>query len=79
MNATPPIYGFDLVTDAVGESIDPHANRVVAIGLSTDFGDELYDGPEDEIIRMVDSRLLMLPAGVLTCWQGSVVALPASR
>lgn len=76
MNATPPIYGFDLVTDAAGESIDPVANRVVAVGLSTDFGDELYDGPEDEIIQMVDTRLSMLPAGILTCWQGSIVALP---
>lgn len=76
MNATPPIYGFDLVTDAAGESIDALTNRVVAIGLSTDFGDEYYDGPEDEVIQMVDTRLSMLPAGILTCWQGSVVALP---
>ncbi len=76
MQSTPPIYGFDLVTDTVGDTIDPLANRVVAIGLSTPLGDELYDGPESEILRMVDTRLSMLTAGVLTCWQGSVVALP---
>ncbi|MEZ5340080.1 MAG: hypothetical protein R2706_01145 [Acidimicrobiales bacterium] len=76
MQSTPPIYGFDLVTDAVGDTIDPLVNRVVAVGLSTPSGTALYDGPEVDILRMVDSHLSMLEPGVLTCWQGSVVALP---
>ncbi len=76
MLALPLIYGLDIVTNTEGPRIDPTSDRITAIGLSTEAGDELYDGDEAELLTLVDRRLEMLRDGVLTTWGGSVLALP---
>ncbi|MEZ5377665.1 MAG: hypothetical protein R2733_14265 [Acidimicrobiales bacterium] len=76
MPALPLIYGLDLVTNTEGPTIDLTSDRIVAIGLSTEAGEELYEGDEAELLTMVDRRLEMLRHGVLTTWGGSVLALP---
>ena len=76
MSDQPPIYGLDLITDAVGPLIDPVTNRIVEIGLSTGSGDELYEGGEPELLELLDRRLRLLDPGVLATWHGSIVALP---
>ncbi len=76
MPALPLIYGLDIVTNTEGPVIDLTSDRIIAIGLSTEAGEELYDGDEAELLTMVDRRLEMLRDGVLTTWGGSVLALP---
>ncbi len=76
MPALPLIYGLDVVTDTDGPTIDLTTDHIVAIGLSTEAGDELYEGDESEILTLVDRRLEMLRDGVITTWGGSILALP---
>lgn len=76
MPALQLIYGLDLVTNTEGPTIDLTSDRIVAVGLSTEAGEELYEGDEAELLTMLDQRLEMLRSGVLTTWGGSVLALP---
>lgn len=76
MSAQPHLYGLDLITDAEGSSVDPHSNRILAIGLSTHSGEERYDGDEIEILTLIDRRLQMLREGVIVTWNGAVLGLP---
>lgn len=76
MNSQPSLYGLDLISDSDGETIDPLRDRIVAVGISTPMGEEIYDGDETEILRMIDARVAMLPIGVISCWLGSRVAFP---
>jgi DNA polymerase elongation subunit (family B) len=71
-----PIYGLDIETDTTVDGLDPSVSRIVAVALSTDGVDELFDGPEDELLTAIDARLAELPAGVLATWNGSAFDLP---
>ena len=73
---TPPLYGFDLLTDATEHYIDPARHRILKVGISTPSGDHVYDGEEGEVLQLVDHRLALLPPGVIVTWQGSLVDLP---
>lgn len=70
-----PIYGLDIETDTTVNGLDPSVSRIVAVALSTDV-DELFDGPEDELLVQLDRRLAELPAGVIATWNGSSFDLP---
>lgn len=70
------VYGLDLITDAEGPLIDPHRDQIVGIGLSIPSDDELYEGGEPELLELLDRRLKLLPAGVISTWHGSIVAIP---
>lgn len=70
-----PIYGLDIETDTTVDGLDPSVSRIVAVALSTGT-DELFDGPEDEILAALDQRLAELPPGVLATWNGSAFDLP---
>ncbi len=74
--AQPPIYGIDLITDAVGQTVDPAQHRIVAIGLSLATRTERFDGPECDLIKLLDERLGALPAGVIATYNGSLLDLP---
>jgi DNA polymerase elongation subunit (family B) len=71
-----PIYGLDIETDTTVDGLDPNISRIVAAALSTDLGDELFDGPEDELLAGLDVRLAELAPGVLATWNGSAFDLP---
>ncbi len=45
-----PIYGLDIETDTTVDGLDPSVSRIVAVALSTGGVDELFDGPEDELL-----------------------------
>jgi len=76
VSSTPMIYGFDLITDASDHDVNPFGHRIVAIGLSTPSGTDLFEGPEAEIIRDVDEVLATWPVGVVVTWNGSLLDLP---
>lgn len=70
-----PIYGLDIETDTTIDGLDPAVSRIVAVALSTGV-DELFEGPEDELLESLDERLSSLPPGVLATWNGSAFDLP---
>lgn len=74
--AQPPIYGIDVITDAVGTSIDAAHNRIVAVGLSMTTATELFDGPEADLLALLDERLDSLSPGVVATYNGSLLHLP---
>lgn len=71
-----PIYGLDIETDTTINGLDPSVSRIVAIALSTNGIDELFEGPEDELLLALDDRLADLEPGVLATWNGSAFDLP---
>jgi len=71
-----PIYGLDIETDTSVDGLDPGVSRIVAVALSTDLCDELFDGPEDELLAGLDARLAELAPGVVATWNGSAFDLP---
>lgn len=71
-----PIYGLDIETDTTVNGLDPSVSRIVAIALSTGGADELFEGPEDDVLLALDERLLDLEPGVLATWNGSAFDLP---
>lgn len=70
-----PIYGLDIETDTTIDGLDPDVSRIVAIAVSTG-ADELFEGPEDQILDAVDARLAELPPGVIATWNGAAFDLP---
>ena len=70
-----PIYGLDIETDTTVDGLDPRVSKIVAVALSTG-NDELFEGPEDELLGALDERLAELPPGVLATWNGSAFDLP---
>lgn len=71
-----PIYGLDIETDTTTNGLDPSVSRIVAVALSTSGIDELFEGPEDELLLALDERLADLEPGVLATWNGSAFDLP---
>ncbi len=71
-----PIYGLDIETDTTVDGLDPSVSRIVAVALSTGGVDELFEGPEGELLCELDERLADLPPGVLATWNGSAFDLP---
>ncbi len=71
-----PIYGLDIETDTTVDGLDPSVSRILAVALSTGGVDELFDGPEDELLMALDDRLADLEPGVLATWNGGAFDLP---
>lgn len=76
MSGLPTIYGLDLTIDASGPFVDPASDRVLEVGLSASHCDDLFAGDEADLLRELDDRLAMLPAGIIVTWHGSVLAIP---
>lgn len=71
-----PLYGLDIETDTTVDGLDPARAAVVAVGLATPDGDEVFLGPEAELLARVDRRLAQLSDGVLVTWNGASFDLP---
>jgi DNA polymerase elongation subunit (family B) len=71
-----PIYGLDIETDTLIDGLDPAVSPVLLAALSTPEGDEVYDGPEPDLLRSLDDRLRALAPGVLATWNGAAFDLP---
>lgn len=70
------LYGLDIETDTTEDGLDPRVARVLAVALSLPGGDELFDGPEEQLLIDLEARLRNLPAGVLATWNGGAFDLP---
>jgi DNA polymerase elongation subunit (family B) len=76
MEARPPIYGLDIETDTSVNGLDPAVGGIVTVALSSPSGDEVFDGPEIDMLAAVDARLAGLAPGVLATWNGAFFDLP---
>lgn len=71
-----PVYGLDIETDTTVDGLDPGVARILTIALSSDGIDELFTGPEDQLLGELDDRLATLAPGVLATWNGAAFDLP---
>lgn len=71
-----PVYGLDIETDTTVDGLDPGVARILAIAVSSDEIDELFTGPEPELLAELDDRLRSLPPGVIATWNGAAFDLP---
>ncbi len=76
MPTRPPIYGFDLITDVVGSSVDPLRHRVRAVALSTAAATEVIRDDEAALLVKLESLISSVEPGVITTWNGSLLDLP---
>lgn len=70
------IYGLDIETDTAVDGLDPAVSPVVAVALSTAHADEVFTGPEADLLAALDRRLGALPPGVIATWNGAAFDLP---
>jgi DNA polymerase elongation subunit (family B) len=72
----PAVYGLDIETDTSVDGLDPAVSPVVSAALSTGDGDEVFGGPERDLLAAVDARLRSLDPGILATWNGAAFDLP---
>jgi len=76
MGRRPPVYGLDIETDTTVDGLDPARSAVVTVALSQEGCDEVFSGPEADILVDLDDRLRHLEPGVLATWNGAAFDLP---
>lgn len=76
MARRPPVYGLDIETDTRVDGLDPARSAVVTVALSSAGVDEVFAGPEPELLDALDGRLATLEPGVLATWNGAAFDLP---
>jgi uncharacterized protein YprB with RNaseH-like and TPR domain len=72
----PPVYGLDIETDTRVDGLDPARSAVLTVALSQPGIDEVFSGPEPELLAGLDDRLADLEPGVLATWNGAAFDLP---
>jgi uncharacterized protein YprB with RNaseH-like and TPR domain len=76
MARRPPVYGLDIETDTRIDGLDPARSAVLTVALSHDGYDEVFSGPEPDLLGDLDHRLAQLEPGVLATWNGAAFDLP---
>ncbi len=70
------IYGLDIETDTRHDGLDPAVAPVITVAISGAKFDEVFVGPEAELLEALDARLAALEPGILATWNGSTFDLP---
>lgn len=76
MRKRPPVYGLDIETDTRVNGLDPTVAAVVTIALASPGYEEVFTGPEADILADLDERLGELEPGVIATWNGAAFDLP---
>jgi hypothetical protein len=71
-----PLYGLDIETDTEAGGLDPTLARILAVAVSSDASDVVFQGDESSILTRVDAYLAGLAPGVVVTWNGSTFDLP---
>jgi DNA polymerase elongation subunit (family B) len=71
-----PVYGLDIETDTRVGGLDPACSAVVTVAVSQPGFDEVFTGPEPELLGELDQRLAELEPGVIATWNGATFDLP---
>jgi DNA polymerase elongation subunit (family B) len=70
------VYGLDIETDTTTNGLDPRVAAVVTVALSCPTHDEIFTGPEAQLLHQLDARLAELEPGVIATWNGAAFDLP---
>ena len=70
------VYGLDIETDTTENGLDPRVAAVVTVALAGPGYEEVFTGPERELLVDLDDRLAQLEPGVLCTWNGAAFDLP---
>jgi uncharacterized protein YprB with RNaseH-like and TPR domain len=70
------VYGLDIETDTTENGLDPGVAAVVTVALAGPGYEEVFTGPEPQLLLDVDARLAELEPGVLATWNGAAFDLP---
>jgi hypothetical protein len=76
MSKRPLVYGLDIETDTSVDGLDPSVASVVTVALSNPAFDEVFTGPEPDLLDQLDRRLAEIEPGVLATWNGGAFDLP---
>ena len=70
------VYGLDIETDTTENGLDPRVAAVVTVALAGPGYEEVFTGPEAQLLIDVDERIGQLEPGVLATWNGAAFDLP---
>jgi len=70
------VYGLDIETDTTENGLDPRVAAVVTVALAGPGYEEVFTGPEPQLLLDLDGRLGELEPGVLATWNGAAFDLP---
>ena len=70
------VYGLDIETDTTENGLDPRVAAVVTVALAGPGYEEVFTGPEPQLLVELDERIGQLEPGVLATWNGAAFDLP---
>jgi uncharacterized protein YprB with RNaseH-like and TPR domain len=70
------VYGLDIETDTTENGLDPRVAAVVTVALAGPGYEEVFTGPEPQLLLELDDRIAQLEPGVLATWNGAAFDLP---
>jgi uncharacterized protein YprB with RNaseH-like and TPR domain len=76
MRRRPAVYGLDIETDTTVNGLDPRVAAVVTVALAGPGYEEVFTGPEADLLVDLDERLAELEPGVIATWNGAAFDLP---
>ncbi len=76
MRRRPAVYGLDIETDTTENGLDPRVAAVVTVALAGQGYEEVFTGPEAQLLTDLDERLAQLEPGVIATWNGAAFDLP---
>ena len=76
MGRRPPVYGLDIETDTSVDGLDPARSAVLTVAVSMNGFDDVFSGPEPDLLVQLDDHLAALEPGVLATWNGAAFDLP---
>lgn len=76
MRRRPAVYGLDIETDTTENGLDPRVAAVVTVALASPGYEEVFTGPERQLLIDLDERLAEMEPGVIATWNGAAFDLP---
>ncbi|MGE3620295.1 MAG: 3'-5' exonuclease [Acidimicrobiia bacterium] len=70
------VYGLDIEIDTAAPDLDTALAPILTVALAHPGGEEVFTGPEDELLVRLDAAFAELAPGVIATWNGGAFDLP---